>query len=234
MKTRKSSFVHRLLIANTIFFCLNLLFFLLFPNVDIFFSNFFYINDVFLDYHFLIIRKLRTFLKNFMIFFSLSSLFLLILIKLNHSQKVLNYKKNLRIKLIVIGFLIGPIIGCGLIANLYFKDNWGRARPYQVEEFGGNLIYTPPLLKSDQCIKNCSWIGGETSAAFSFIAGILFMRKRKIFLKILYFFGSLVIFCRMAMGGHFLSDNLFAVNFMIYLSIIYYFGALKLLKKSSR
>ena len=234
MKTRKSSFVHRLLIANTIFFCLNLLFFLLFPNVDIFFSNFFYINDAFLDYHFLIIRKLRTFLKNFMIFFSLSSLFLLILIKLNHSQKVLNYKKNLRIKLIAIGFLIGPIIGCGLIANLYFKDNWGRARPYQVEEFGGNLIYTPPLLKSDQCIKNCSWIGGETSAAFSFIAGILFMRKRKKFLRVLYFFGSLVIFCRMAMGGHFLSDNLFAVNFMIYLSIIYYFGALKLLKKSSR
>lgn len=233
MKTFKLSFVNRLLIGNTIFFAFNILFFLLFPKFDIFFSNFFYINDAFLDNDFKIIRTLRTFLKNFMIFFSLFSLFLFFLIKINDSQKILNYKKTLRIKLMAIGFLIGPIIGCGLIANFYFKDNWGRARPYQIEEFGGNLIYTPPLIKSDQCIKNCSWIGGETSAAFSFIAGILFMRKRKIFLRILYVFGSLVIFCRMAMGGHFLSDNLFAINFMIYLSIIYYLGALKSLKKGS-
>ena len=106
-------------------------------------------------------------------------------------------------------------------ANFYFKDNWGRARPYQIEEFGGNLIYTPPLIKSDQCKKNCSWIGGETSAAFSFLAGLLFLRKKKKTLRILFLFGSLVIFCRMAMGGHFLSDNLFAVNLMIYISIFY-------------
>ena len=28
-----------------------------------------------------------------------------------------------RTKLILLGFIVGPVIGCGLIANFYFKDN---------------------------------------------------------------------------------------------------------------
>ena len=230
MGSFKSRFIYKLFFCNTVFFLISILFFLLYPEFDILVSSIFYYKGLFLDKHFPLISGIRNFLKNFMIISAIIPLLFLVLLKVNKFQKIRNYKKNLRLKLIALGLVLGPTIGCGLIANFYFKDNWGRARPYQIEEFGGNLIYTPPLIKSDQCQKNCSWIGGETSAAFSFLAGLLFLRKKKKILRILFLFGSLVIFCRMAMGGHFLSDNLFAVNLMIYISILYYLIMIKLFK----
>ena len=78
--------------------------------------------------------------------------------------------------------------------------------------------------------KNCSWIGGETSAAFSLFAGIIMMKRAHIFIFMNLILVSLVIFCRLAMGGHFLSDNLFAINFMIFLALIYKIIALKCVK----
>ena len=51
-------------------------------------------------------------------------------------------KLNKRLKFSIIGLIMGPIIGSGLIANWYFKDQWGRARPIQVKEFGGEKEFT--------------------------------------------------------------------------------------------
>ena len=116
-----------------------------------------------------------------------------------------------------------------MIANMYFKDTWGRARPAYVNEFGGDKIYTPAFQKSDQCEKNCSWISGEASAAFSFISGTILL-KNPIFLLINIFIGFIVSFFRISMGGHFLSDNIFAMFFMIYFAVIYRYLALKYLK----
>ena len=81
-------------------------------------------------------------------------------------------------------------------------------------------IFTPAFLKSDQCERNCSWISGETSAAFSFVVGTILL-KNHYFLILNFILGFLVFFCRMAMGGHFFSDNIFAMIFMIYLAILY-------------
>ena len=136
-----------------------------------------------------------------------------------------------RTKLILLGFIVGPVIGCGLIANFYFKDNWGRARPINIQEFGGDKIYAKPFIISDQCKKNCSWIGGEASAAFSFITGTIIL-KNPIYLIINLIFGIVVSLCRIAMGGHFLSDNIFAMIFMIYLAILYKYFVFLYLKKN--
>ena len=133
--------------------------------------------------------------------------------------------------MVLLGFILGPVIGCGLIANMYFKDTWGRARPINIQEFGGDKTYTQPFIKSDQCEKNCSWISGESSAAFSFITGIIVI-KNPIFLFINVILGLIVSFCRIAMGGHFLSDNIFAMIFMIYLAILYKFFIFFYLKKN--
>ncbi len=136
-----------------------------------------------------------------------------------------------RTKFALLGFLIGPIVGCGIIANLYFKDTWGRARPVHIEEFGGNKIFTKPFVKTDQCKRNCSWISGETSGAFSFMVGSIILRNH-LFILINLIIGLLVFFCRLSMGGHFLSDNIFAMFFMIYLAYIYrYYVFLKLKRK---
>ena len=218
----------KVLIVNTLFFFFFVLFFILFPKFDIFFSKLFFFEEKFISEKYVFIRSLRSFLKDSMIVFSIVS-FLLIMVNFFFKKKKKPILKP-RTRLILIGFIVGPVIGCGLIANFYFKDNWGRARPINIQEFGGEKIYTQPFIISDQCERNCSWISGEASAAFSFITGTIIL-KSPIFLILNIIFGIIVSFCRIAMGGHFLSDNIFAMNFMIYLAILYKYFVFLNLKK---
>jgi lipid A 4'-phosphatase len=219
----------KVFIINTLFFFFFVLFFTFFPKFDIFFSNFFFFEGKFISDKYVFIRSLRSFLKDLMIVISIASL---LIIMVNFFFK--NKKKTIikfRTKLILIGFIVGPVIGCGLIANFYFKDNWGRARPINIQEFGGEKTYTQPFIISDQCERNCSWISGEASAAFSFITGTIIL-KNPIFFMLNIIFGIIVSFCRIAMGGHFLSDNIFAMIFMIYLAILYKYLVFLYLKRN--
>lgn len=218
----------KVLLTNTFFFAFFVLLFFLFPNLDIHFSKLFFYEEKFISEKHIFIKNLRSFLKDFMIVISVFSL-LLIVAGILLKKKVFFFKR--RTKLILLGFIVGPIIGCGLIANFYFKDNWGRARPINIQEFGGDKIYAKPFTISDQCKKNCSWIGGEASAAFSFITGTIIL-KNPIYLIINLIFGIVVSLCRIAMGGHFLSDNIFAMIFMIYLAILYKYFVFLYLKKN--
>ena len=208
----------KVLIVNTLFFFFFVLFFILFPKFDILFSKLFFFEEKFISDKYVFIRSLRSFLKDSMIVISIVS-FLLIMVNFFFKKKKKPILKP-RTRLILIGFIVGPVIGCGLIANFYFKDNWGRARPINIQEFGGEKTYTQPFIISDQCERNCSWISGEASAAFSFITGTIIL-KNPIFFMLNIIFGIIVSFCRIAMGGHFLSDNIFAMIFMIYLAILY-------------
>ncbi len=103
-------------------------------------------------------------------------------------------------------------IGPGVVSNLILKDNWGRARPVHLTEFGGTRTFTPPLVPSDQCHKNCSFVSGEASMAYTgfFAAALLFagIGGRLILAGVLAgLFSGLV---RMSQGAHFLSDVIFA------------------------
>ncbi len=211
--------VKNLFFYNTLFFFLFFLTFLSFPELDIFLSNLFFIEKLFISEKYIIIKYLRSFLKDLMIMIPILAILLLLIRKINVNQKIKTHKSS-RMRFSLIGLILGPAIGCGLIANLYFKDTWGRARPVHIEEFGGDKIFTPAFIKSDQCERNCSWISGETSAAFSFVVGTILM-KNPMYLIANFILGFLVFFCRMAMGGHFFSDNIFAMIFMIYLAILY-------------
>lgn len=107
-------------------------------------------------------------------------------------------------------------VGPGLVANLIFKETWDRARPAQIQQFGGTKHYTPPLVMADQCSHNCSFVSGDAAAAFylhsfAYVAG----RRRR-----LVFFGGVaagigVGLLRIAEGAHFLSDVLYAGAFMV-------------------
>lgn len=229
----KKTFTKKVLIINTYFCILVTLLFLCFPNLDIYFSKLFFLDNKFISEKFLFIKDLRDVLKNFMIFISIISIFVLLMTHINKKQ-IKTYTESFRARrfnLFLLGLILGPVIGCGVIANLYFKDTWGRARPVHIEEFNGSKIYSPPFVKSDQCEKNCSWISGEASAAFSFIVGVLILKNPSILFRLNLVLGSFVIFCRLAMGGHFLSDNLYAAIFMIYLAIFYKVLILYFLRK---
>ncbi len=104
-------------------------------------------------------------------------------------------------------------LGPGLLANTVLKDHWGRARPVQVEAFGGLHRFTPAPLPASQCATNCSFVSGHAALAFSLVAFAFLLppgppRRRAIGGVLA--FGGLVGFVRIAQGGHFLSDVVFA------------------------
>ena len=204
---------------NSLAFTFFLIIFLFFPKLDILISNFFYLEGKFLSDKYIFIKSLRAFLKNLMIIIPILALFFLLKNVISKKREVTKRIK-FRTKFFCIGLILGPIIGSGLIANLYFKENWGRARPVHIEEFGGTKTFSPVFIKSDQCETNCSWISGETSAAFSFTVGTIIL-KNSLFLVFNVILGILVFFCRLTMGGHFFTDNLFSIFFMFYLAIFY-------------
>jgi lipid A 4'-phosphatase len=103
-------------------------------------------------------------------------------------------------------------VGPGLLANTVLKDHWGRPRPTQVTEFGGPYPFIPVLERSGQCDRNCSFVGGEASSIFAlgFAAVLLARRRRAMLMAAALGAGSLIGLIRMAGGGHFLSDIVFA------------------------
>lgn len=114
---------------------------------------------------------------------------------------------------LTLSLLIGP----GLITNVILKDEWGRARPFYIKEFGGPLKFTPALIRSDQCKKNCSFVSGEASSIYTafFALALIAFKRRKRLLTLGVIFGTLAGIVRMGQGGHFLSDVIFAGVFMM-------------------
>lgn len=104
-------------------------------------------------------------------------------------------------------FALGP----GLLVNVILKNHWGRPRPIAITQFGGNLTYQKPWVISNQCDTNCSFVAGDSSAAFAFFALVVLFRKKfwRNFIFTLCAFNWLFFaFIRIAAGGHFLSDVL--------------------------
>jgi len=110
------------------------------------------------------------------------------------------------------------IIGPGLLVNTLFKDNWGRARPSQVEEFGGTKQFTRAALPADQCAKNCSFVSGHASVGFFFLAfAYVWPRRRILWLASGTALGLGIGLVRIMQGGHFFSDVIFC-GIVVYLS----------------
>lgn len=109
------------------------------------------------------------------------------------------------------------LVGPTLLVNGILKEHWGRARPYQTVDFGGDKAFTPPLLPADQCARNCSFVSGEVAYGFFFTAlGFLAVpvARRRVFAATIGF-GTAIAVIRVAQGGHWLSDAYFAAVFTV-------------------
>ena len=119
----------------------------------------------------------------------------------------------------VLFLALGLALGPGLLVNVILKDNWGRPRPLQVQEFGGPLEFRPWYKTDGACVKNCSFVSGETSGAFWLVApaslapGALRLPALGLALGA----GVVTAVMRVAFGGHFPSDVLFAGLFTLIL-----------------
>jgi membrane-associated phospholipid phosphatase len=110
--------------------------------------------------------------------------------------------------------------------NGILKDHWHRPRPVQVTEFGGDEAYVDWWNPRGTCEHNCSFVSGEASAAaWMFAPAMLAPPQWRIAAFAAASIFTLVIsVSRMAAGGHFFTDVLFAVLLMlILLSVAYHF-----------
>jgi lipid A 4'-phosphatase len=103
-------------------------------------------------------------------------------------------------------------LGPGLLVNVGLKNHWGRPRPGHVEQFGGDQRFVAWWQPDGECRKNCSFVSGEASAAFWTLAPAALAPPewRALAYGAALTFGVAISFSRMATGGHFLSDTIFA------------------------
>lgn len=110
------------------------------------------------------------------------------------------------------------ILGPGFLTNTVLKDHWGRARPSQIEQFGGPRIFTPASLPAAECSRNCAFVSGHAALGFSLVAFAFLLPSgppRRAATVTALCFGAIVGLGRIAQGAHFLSDVVFA-GFVIY------------------
>ncbi|MEA3642694.1 MAG: phosphatase PAP2 family protein [Lamprobacter sp.] len=98
----------------------------------------------------------------------------------------------------------------GLVVNQLFKEHWGRARPIQLEQFGGYRTFTPAFVVSDQ--NGNSFSSGHVAAAAWLVAvPVVLFGVSSIWTgaALLYLFA--MVLARIAAGAHFLSDTLTSI-----------------------
>lgn len=107
--------------------------------------------------------------------------------------------------------VLSGTLGPGALVNMGFKDNWQRARPYQVQEFGGTQLFTRAGVITDQCNNNCSFVSGHVACGF-FMATLMLVqpRRRRLWAVVGVVSGLAIGFSRIAAGDHWLSDTLWA------------------------
>lgn len=112
---------------------------------------------------------------------------------------------------LVISFAIGP----GLIANTLLKDHSHRPRPYQTTDFGGDEPFRPFYRFDGACRRNCSFVSGEgATSAWTLGAALLVPPPwRAVAIAASLAFALASGGLRMAFGGHYFSDAVFAVVF---------------------
>ena len=122
-----------------------------------------------------------------------------------------------RRKLLVSGraivFLITTMaLGPGLLVNVALKDHWGRPRPIDVTQFGGNQHFVPWWDPRGDCPNNCSFVSGDVAGAFWTLAPAALTppQWRALAYGAALALGTGMGVLRVMAGGHFVSDVVFS------------------------
>jgi lipid A 4'-phosphatase len=112
----------------------------------------------------------------------------------------------------IILMLVTLALGPGVLTNVVLKEHWGRPRPIDVAEFGGDEHFRPWWDPRGDCPKNCSFVAGEPSGAFWTLAPAMLVPVpwRALATGAALAFGAAVGLQRMVSGAHFFTDVVFA------------------------
>ena len=110
------------------------------------------------------------------------------------------------------------LVGPALIVEGILKPFWGRARPKDIELFGGEQAYTLPWQIANECAHNCSFVSGHVAVAFwlTAYAYLLSSKWRAAAIAAGVIVGLGMGLVRVAQGAHFLSDAI-AAGFIVIL-----------------
>tara|TARA_B100001109_G_C18795203_1_gene442103 strand:+ start:61 stop:1047 length:987 start_codon:yes stop_codon:yes gene_type:complete len=196
----------------TITLLLSIIFFI-FPSLDITVSGLFFGQDgKFIatesDWFIYFIRKMLLPLMALLVFFiPIAAIFKQIYFK----EKILNIAVREWVYLFSC-----LIIGTGIVVNSIFKNLWGRARPNDTIQFGGQEPFTIPWLNVDYCNTNCSFVSGDVSF-FTLSLALLIIFNKTSWNTFAYASILLISLLRIMEGDHFLSDTImsFIITYMI-------------------
>lgn len=176
--------------------------FILWPELDLVVTGYFYDGQkFFLADNPLILLPYTIFAKA-----HIPMLIGLLIIYLINYRKTLNKQITYRRRCAFLLLLL--VIGPGLLVNGFLKEHsFGRPRPVQTTEFGGEATFAPAFQYSGACEHNCSFSSGHAALGYSFIALAWIFPSRALFFGA-FALGSYVGFGRVIQGGHFLSDVL--------------------------
>ena len=125
--------------------------------------------------------------------------------------------------------VVAGILGPGAVVNWGFKDNWQRARPYQVENFGGSQKFSRAAVMTDQCDANCSFVSGHVACGVFLISlGLVHRRRQRVWAAVGTLAGLAIGFSRMADVAHWLSDVLWAFPITLAISWLVWKALLRL------
>jgi membrane-associated PAP2 superfamily phosphatase len=107
------------------------------------------------------------------------------------------------------------LLGPGLLVNAVGKDNWGRPRPKQIQEFGGPDTYITAGAVGPIAKDRKSFPSGHASMGFYLLGGYFIWRGRRPVLARAslaagVLMGAAIGWARIVQGGHFLSDVIWA------------------------
>lgn len=185
-------------------------FFIIFPQIDLIVSSYFYRSGAFVISSDPYLIALRDFHRAMTVY----CLPFLIVILISYAvwRYPLPEIAPHKILFIALTFVLGPgVIVQGL------KHVIGRSRPRHLLEFGGAMDFTPAWQLASACQRNCSFPSGEGSSAAAILSLLVLVPARyRVFAAVIVVpYLMLVSLNRVFMGAHFLSDVIIAWTLVI-------------------
>jgi membrane-associated PAP2 superfamily phosphatase len=135
---------------------------------------------------------------------------------------ILSFFKWRRWRAPALAMALTLLVGSGIIVHVVLKDHWGRPRPKQIVEFGGQQSYRPYYMPDlfAQKESSKSFPCGHCSTGFYFFCLVFIGRQEKnpylvwCGMLLALTLGILLSLARIAQGGHFFSDVLVSALIM--------------------
>ncbi|WP_246710170.1 phosphatase PAP2 family protein [Martelella soudanensis] len=124
--------------------------------------------------------------------------------------------------------LVALILGPGLLVNTVLKEISHRPRPRNTDIFGGDLGFVPAGDFSGACQSNCSFVSGEAAGAGWLFCYAIFLvpeRFRLLLTPPLLALSLVSPAMRLAYGGHYLSDIILGwlASVVVFIGTLYIF-----------